>query len=187
MYARGWKVPSHRKRPGKVYRLSNRFLSADQVQYNSSSETVPAEIVNYMGLNACSIRLAEAMVDKVAILVIDDEPMVADALRVVLTDSGYEVTVAMTGREGLDKFNEQRFDVTITDLRLPDISGLDILSSIREMYPCGLNILITANTTPEIVSEAVRRGALDVLAKPFCPSDVLTLIEKSLTTRDQKT
>ena len=143
-----------------------------------------------MALNACSIRFAdtivEGMVNKVAILVIDDEPLVADALMVVLTDCGYEVTVAMTGRDGIDKISEQRFDVTITDLRLPDISGLDILSSVREMHPSGLNILITANPTPEIVAEAVKRCALDVLSKPFCPSDVLNLLEKSLTTRHRK-
>jgi DNA-binding NtrC family response regulator len=130
--------------------------------------------------------IVKQMADKIAILVIDDEPMVADALTVILTDSGYEVTVAMTGRDGLDKISERHFDVTITDLRLPDISGLDVLSSVREMQPCGLSILITANTTPEIVAEAIRRGALDVLSKPFRPSDVLTLLEKSLTTRHHK-
>jgi DNA-binding NtrC family response regulator len=143
-----------------------------------------------MVLNAFSIRPAgmilKEMADKVAILVIDDEPMVADALMVVLTDSGYEVTVAMTGRDGLDKISAQHFDVTITDLHLPDISGLDVLSSIRQMDPCGLIILITANITPEVVAEAARRGAVDVLSKPFCPSDVLDLLEKALTNRTQK-
>src|ERR1044072_3092840 len=126
------------------------------------------------------------MMDMVAILVIDDEPLVADALMVVLTDNGHAVTVAMTGRDGIGKIGEQRFDVTITDLRLPDMSGLDILSSIREMHPAGLNILITANPTPEIVAEAVRRGALEGLSKPFFPSYVLNLLEKSLTIRRQE-
>ena len=190
MCVRGWKVHSYRKRPGKVYRLSNQFLSADRDRRNSSHETLMAEAANYMALNACSIRVAglvvKQMVDKVAILVIDDEPMVTDALMMVLSDRGYEVTVAMTGREGLDIISEQRFDVTITDLRLPDISGLDVLSCVRETHPCGLSILITANPAPEIVAEAIRRGALDVLAKPFSPSDVLNLLEKSLTSRPQK-
>jgi DNA-binding NtrC family response regulator len=126
------------------------------------------------------------MVDKVAILVIDDEPMVTDALMLILTDCGYEVTVAMTGRDGLDKIGERRFDVTITDLRLPDISGLDILSRVRETHPRGLSILITASPAPEIVAEAIRLGALDVLTKPFSPSDVLNLLEKSLTNRHQE-
>ena len=148
------------------------------------------EEVNYMLLNACPISPAGMIVnevtDKVAILVIDDEPIVADALMLVLSDSGYEVTVAMTGRDGLDKISGQRFDITITDLRLPDISGLDVLSSIRAMDPCGLIILITAHASPEVVAEAVRRGAVDVLSKPFFPSDVLGLLEKALTNRNQK-
>jgi DNA-binding NtrC family response regulator len=148
------------------------------------------EEVNYIMLDAYSIRpagmIVKDMADKIAILVIDDEPIVADALMVILSDSGYEVTVALTGRDGLDKMNEQRFDATITDLRLPDMSGLDILSVIREKEPRSLMILITAHTTPEIVAEAVRRGAVDVLSKPFCPSDVLCLLENALTNRNQK-
>ena len=146
--------------------------------------------VNYMSLNAFSIRPArmimKRMADKIAILVIDDEPIVADALMVVLSDSGYEVTVAMTGRDGLDKISERHFDITITDLRLPDMSGLDVLSIIREKQPCSLIVLITAHTTPEITAEAVRRGAVDVLSKPFFPSDVLDLLENALTSRNQQ-
>ena len=148
------------------------------------------EAVNYMVLNSFSIRPAgiiiKEMADKFAVLVIDDEPIVADALTVVLSDSGYEVTVATTGRDGLDKISEQRFDITITDLRLPDMSGLDVLSLIREKEPCSLIILITAHATPEITAEAVSRGAVDVLSKPFFPSDVLGLLENALTNRNQK-
>lgn len=143
-----------------------------------------------MVINAYPIRpagiIANEMADKAAILVIDDEPLVADALMLVLSDSGYEVTVALTARDGLEKLNERSFDVTITDLRLPDMSGLEVLSIIQEKEPCSLTILISAHTTPEIVDEAVRRGAVDVLSKPFFPSDVLGLLEKSLTNRNLK-
>jgi DNA-binding NtrC family response regulator len=146
--------------------------------------------VNCMSLNAFSIRpagmIAKDMADKVSILVIDDEPIVADALMVVLGDSGYEVTVAMTARDGLDKISEQHFDITITDLRLPDMSGLEVLSIIREKQLCSLIILITAHATPEVMAEAIRRGAVDVLSKPFFPSDVLGLLENALINRDHK-
>ena len=121
------------------------------------------------------------MEEKVTVLVIDDEPIVADALMLVLSDSGYEVAVAMTGRDGLDKISKQRFDVTITDLRLPDMSGMDVLSYIREKNLCGLIIVITAHCSPEVVAESVMRGAVDVLSKPFFPSDVLDLLTKVLT------
>jgi DNA-binding NtrC family response regulator len=125
------------------------------------------------------------MEEKVTVLVIDDEPSVADALMVVLSDSGYEVAVAMTGRDGLDKISRHRFDVTITDLRLPDMSGMDVLSTIREKDPCSLIIIITAHSSPEIVAESVRRGAVDVLSKPFFPSDVLGSLNRALTSRNR--
>lgn len=125
------------------------------------------------------------MEKKLTVLVIDDEPSVADALMLVLSDSGYDVAVAMTGRDGLDKVSRQRFDVTITDLRLPDMSGMDVLSAIRDQDPCSLIIIITAHCSPEIVAESVKRGAVDVLSKPFFPSDLLALLEKALTSRNR--
>ncbi|HEX8186269.1 MAG TPA: response regulator [Blastocatellia bacterium] len=124
------------------------------------------------------------MNEKINILVIDDEPIVADALMIVLSDSGYEVVIAMTGRDGLEKINRQRFDVTITDLCLPDMSGLEVLSSIRDKDPGSLIIVITALCSPDIVAQSVSRGAIDVLSKPFFPSDVLGLLAKALTNRD---
>lgn len=120
------------------------------------------------------------MGEKFTILVIDDEPIVGDALMTVLSDNGYDVAVARTGREGLDKTSEQQFDVTITDLRLSDMMGIDVLRHIREKDPCSLVIIITAYSTPEIISESKRLGAIDVLAKPFSPSDVLGLLNKML-------
>jgi two-component system phosphate regulon sensor histidine kinase PhoR len=125
------------------------------------------------------------MEEKITVLVIDDEPIVADALMMVLSDNGYEVVIAMNGHDGLDKIGNQRFDVTITDLRLPDMSGMDVLSNIREKDPCSLVIVITAHSTPEIIAESVRRGAVDVLSKPFFPSDLLGLLNKTLINRKQ--
>jgi DNA-binding NtrC family response regulator len=120
------------------------------------------------------------MGEKFTILVIDDEPIVGDALMTVLSDNGYDVAVARSGREGLDITSKRQFDVTITDLRLPDMMGIDVLRHIREKDPCSLVILITAYSTPEIVSESKRLGAIDVLAKPFSPSDVLGLLNRTL-------
>lgn len=113
---------------------------------------------------------------KKAILVIDDEPSVADALKLILTDSGYDVGVGMTGADGLEKLRNRRFDLVITDIRLPDISGLDILHHLARSHPGVLAIVITAHYTPELAAESLRLGAVSVLAKPFSPSDLLTVI-----------
>ena len=117
------------------------------------------------------------MIHKPQILLIEDEPSVADALSMVLSDNGYDVSVALTGCEGLDKAGRQDFEATITDLRLPDISGFEVITQILEKQPNNRIIVITAHFTPEVVVESVRRGAFHVLAKPFVPSDILTLLE----------
>ena len=147
-----------------------------------SAGVLPLAIKSRLKLVAQS---ASVMSEKFSILVIDDEPIVGDALMTVLSDNGYDVAVARTGREGLDKTSEQQFDVTITDLRLTDMLGTDVLRRIREKDPCSRVIIITAYSTPEIVSESKKLGAIDVLAKPFSPSDVLGLLKKTLCNKDQ--
>ncbi len=117
------------------------------------------------------------MAQKETVLVIDDEPSVADALKVILSDSGYQVAVAMSGREALENLGKRRFDLVITDVRLPDISGLDVLRHLRRSHPNVTVIIITAHYTPELAAESLSLGAAGVLAKPFSPSDLLRIIE----------
>jgi CheY-like chemotaxis protein len=119
------------------------------------------------------------MREKDTILIIDDEPIVGDALKTILVDRGYQVTVVRTGGEGLDQIRKQRFDFAITDFRLPDMNGLQVMSGIREMDTGIPLIMITAYRTPEIVTESKRLGALEVLAKPFFPADILRLLYQS--------
>ena len=125
----------------------------------------------------------EAMGQTAEVLVIDDEVSVADALGIILRDHGYEVVTAKTGLEGLAICDGRRFDVTITDLRLPDMSGLEVLSRIKKRDPRSQVIVITAYGTPEAIADSMKLGAVDVLAKPFLPSDVLRLIDAALARR----
>ena len=124
--------------------------------------------------------LREALLSMTAILVIDDEPSVADALEIILSDKGYEVAVALNGRDGIKQASESRFDIVITDLRLPDMSGLDVLGHVIAGDPDSVVIIISAHSTPEVVAESMRLGALDVLPKPFYPAEVLSLIDQGL-------
>ncbi|MGB7925661.1 MAG: response regulator [Pyrinomonadaceae bacterium] len=126
------------------------------------------------------------MGEKIGVLVIDDEPSVADALKLILDDHGYQAVVARTGVDGLEQARSRRFDVTITDLRLPDMSGLDVLNAIRAEDSDNLVIIITAYGTSEVVVELMNCGAVDVLPKPFFPSDILKIIEAALKNRTGK-
>jgi two-component system, NtrC family, response regulator PilR len=126
------------------------------------------------------------MREKIGVLVIDDEPSVADALKLILDDNGYQAVVARTGGDGLEQARNRQFDVTITDLRLPDMSGLDVLNAIRAEDSTNLVIIITAYGTSEVVVELMNRGAVDVLPKPFFPSDILKIIKGALKNRTEK-
>ena len=121
------------------------------------------------------------MTYKPQVLVIEDEPSVADALGMVLSDSGYDVTHAYTGCDGVDKACGHAFDATITDLRLPDISGFEVITNILAQQPGSLIIVMTAHFTQDVVVESLRRGAVHVLAKPFVPSDILVALKRAPT------
>jgi DNA-binding NtrC family response regulator len=122
----------------------------------------------------------EAAIDKAQILVIDDEPSVADALRLILEDSGYEVTVAANARVGLELVRRHCFAVVVSDVRLPDATGLEVLAAVRRESPRCDVILITAQRTPSLLTEARGGGAFAVLEKPFSLRDVLRQVAAAL-------
>lgn len=115
----------------------------------------------------------------VKVLIIEDEQIVADALKMIIEDQGCEVTLALSGRDGFEQYDRRAFDLTITDVNLPDISGLDVLLRLRESIPCHPVIVITAHYTPEVVTTAKERGALEVLSKPFLPCEIIKLIQQA--------
>jgi DNA-binding NtrC family response regulator len=114
------------------------------------------------------------------VLVIDDEPSVADALRVILEDQGFAVVVAANGRDGIAQARRAAFTVTVTDLRLPDMDGLEVIGAFREGGLGGVVILITSYGTPEIFARASDLGVAGVISKPFVPSELLQLIAAAL-------
>lgn len=118
------------------------------------------------------------------VLVIDDEPSVADALRVILEDEGFAVCVAANGRDGIEQARRAPFGVSVIDLRLPDMSGLEIIGLFREGGLGGAFILITSYGTPEILARARDLGVAAVIAKPFLPSEILQLINGAFAGRE---
>ncbi|MBI4342294.1 MAG: Flp pilus assembly complex ATPase component TadA [Candidatus Omnitrophica bacterium] len=101
------------------------------------------------------------------LLVVDDEPMLCRTLSALFTERGFHVTTAGTGHEALEKLHQVRADVVLLDLRLPDSSGLQILSQIKARFPDLRVIMISAYGDAPTIQEAKIRGASDYLAKPF--------------------
>lgn len=113
---------------------------------------------------------------KCEILVVEDEPSVADALKMILEDNGYRVSTVATGRDGIDEALRGQFFLTITDLRLTDMTGLDVIKTICRHKPHSHFILITSSGSPDVIAEAQNCGAAGVLLKPFQPSEILQMI-----------
>ena len=101
------------------------------------------------------------------LLVIDDEPNVRYSLVSSLQSETLRVITAQTAREGIDLVVAHNPDVVLLDVRLPDMSGLDAVAKIHEQDPRVPVIMITAHGTTDTAIEAIKRGAMDYLLKPF--------------------
>lgn len=112
------------------------------------------------------------------ILIIDDEPMLRKTLARVLIQAGFEVTTAENGEQGLSFLQSTNFDMAYMDLRMPGLSGLDVLNVIHAKYPNLPVVLFTAQPDLNSAVEALRRGASDYLLKPLKPE---IIIEKAQT------
>jgi two-component system response regulator PilR (NtrC family) len=101
------------------------------------------------------------------ILVVDDEPSMRQMLAIVLKREGYEVALAENGRSAVAALERGPFDLLISDIKMPDMSGVDVLRAAKQADPDILGIMITAFASTETAIEAMRLGACDYLSKPF--------------------
>ena len=119
---------------------------------------------------------------KPRILVVDDDPLVRHSCRRIL-DHDYDVKLTETGREGLALLAGESFDLALVDLKLPDISGMDILSKAPDCFAQTPIVIITGYSTISSAVEAIKRGACDYLAKPFSPDELKAAVEKAFRRR----
>jgi two-component system response regulator PilR (NtrC family) len=101
------------------------------------------------------------------ILVVDDERSMRELLAIVLGREGYEVVAAENGRQALDELERRPVDLLISDIHMPDMTGLDVLRTAKGMNPDLAGIMVTAFASTETAIEALRMGAYDYIHKPF--------------------
>jgi len=114
------------------------------------------------------------------ILLIDDDPHNREALTILLSSAGYQVRTAGSGEEALDILHETPFEIVISDLFLPGISGIDILKNVKQDSPYTSVILITGNASAETAVEAMKEGAFDYVTKPVDFKKLKVRIDKAL-------
>jgi len=114
------------------------------------------------------------------ILIVDDESMVLSMLREVVSHEGYFVSTAKSGEQALDLLRQNVYDLVVSDITMPGISGLELLECVRENWPEIKVIIITGQGSIETKATAFNLGAEDFLDKPFHFDDLLKRIKDVL-------
>ena len=118
------------------------------------------------------------------ILIIDDEETMRDSCRQTLSRDGNRVEVAEDGSKGLSLLRTESFDLVILDLKMPGLSGMEVLMKIKEDDPEVVVIVITGYATVESAVEAMKRGAYDFIPKPFTPDSLRVIVKRALDRRE---
>ena len=117
------------------------------------------------------------------ILIIDDEDIVRISCKRTLMPEGFEVKTAQNGIEGLKMIEEERFDIVLTDLKMPDIDGIEVLRLIKQRWAETVVIIITGYQTVDSAVKAIKLGAYDYIEKPFTPEGIVSVVCRALEDR----
>ncbi len=118
-----------------------------------------------------------------SILVIDDDPVVRDSCVRLLEPEGYRVETAGRGTAGLELLETMSFDLVLTDLRMPDMDGLQVLRAVRERYGDVEVMIFTGHGTVATAVDAMRMGAFDYIEKPFVPDELVLAVGRAVERR----
>ncbi|MCL1976847.1 MAG: response regulator [Candidatus Bathyarchaeota archaeon] len=118
--------------------------------------------------------------NKKTILVVDDDKSILRTFTRILQKNGYEIDVAETYKEAFDKVNSRHYDLTLVDIRLPDIDGTELLAKLKVQLQNTIKIMITGFPSLETGVKALDEGADAYIVKPVKPQDLLVLLEEKL-------
>jgi DNA-binding response OmpR family regulator len=119
------------------------------------------------------------------ILVVDDDKSILRTFTRILQKSGYEIDVAETGKEAIDKTENGHYDLALVDIRLPDMDGTELLARLKKQLQHTVKIMITGFPSLETGVKALDEGADAYLVKPVKPQELLLLLEEKLRNREE--
>ncbi len=119
------------------------------------------------------------MSQKPSVLVVDDESGILDTLRILLRKEGFDVTTAQGGKAGLEQIRSGNHDIVLTDVRMPQVTGLDILEAAKDQDPMTPVILMTAQASLQTAVAAVNAGAFYYIQKPFSNDEMLVILRRA--------
>jgi DNA-binding NtrC family response regulator len=119
------------------------------------------------------------MSDQLQVLLLDDEPIVGKRLKPALAKIGCDVEVFENPKEALARIDQKDFDVVVTDIRMDEIDGMQVLDHVKGKSPRTKVIMITGYAMMALARKAMEKGAFDFIAKPFQPNDLRKVIAKA--------
>jgi len=132
------------------------------------------------GMAAEAVRIGSVPDNrKLRVMIVDDEPIVGKRLTPALEKHGFEVEAFLDPSKALERLREQEFDIVVTDFRMEELDGIQVLTHVMESCPNTRVILITGYATVEVAREALVKGAFDFIAKPFKPKELRAVINKA--------
>lgn len=122
---------------------------------------------------------------KKTILVVDDDKSILRTFTRILQKSGYEIETAETGKEAMEKTENQHYDLALVDIRLPDMDGTELLAKLKKQLQQTVKIMITGFPSLETGVKALDEGADAYLVKPVKPQELLILLEEKLKNHEE--
>ena len=133
-----------------------------------------------------AIRRVEVASPKARILAVDDEAIVLDSFRKILVLAGYAIDTVETGPEALGLVRRHDYDFVFTDLKMPDMDGLDVVKAVKHLRPDIDVIVVTGYATIESAVDAMKHGAMDYVQKPFTADELVAFVDTSLLRRQDR-
>lgn len=123
---------------------------------------------------------------KAKILAVDDEAVILDSFRKILVIAGYSIDTVETGKEAIGLIRKNDYDFVFTDLKMPEMDGLDVVKAVKHLRPDIDVIMITGFATIETAVDAMKYGAMDYVQKPFTADELIEFVDKSFFRRQDR-
>src|SRR5690606_17203455 len=127
-----------------------------------------------------SARISDETEVPARILLADDDARLLESLRALLRLYGHNVEIALGGKEAIAKLTAHHYDLLLLDLRMPDISGHDVMQYMAQPKITTMTVVVSGETSIDDISRALRSGAYDYLKKPYVPEELIATVSNAL-------
>lgn len=172
-----------------IFDILIRYIGRKMKEKKAQTERAKALEVSFKldySKEAKSLKRAEVPDPKARILCVDDEAVILDGFRKILVLDGYSIDTVEKGQEALGLIQTHHYDFLFTDLKMPEMDGLEVTKSVKHLRPDIDVVIITGYATVETAVECMKYGAMDYVQKPFTEDELLEFVKTLLIKREDK-